>query len=398
MEENQQVPQDTSKDRAGPTFAAPTTKPRFVRCRVCIIVAKDDEHDGVIKMLEQRGTKLQLETPENTYSYQRGILVLDEKDGIDLLLFQLQRTGESEAFTKDVLRSYRPDWIFMTGVCAGRKGEVEQGSIIVAESVFHIDNDGKRYIDKEESNAKGFSLKEFVVGQAKLFNSQLRREVIKLETDTKIPEQEGLSAEKRKPQAILAPIVSSSSVRKDMEIQWPRIVPVVRDVAGLEMEVYGLYKAAGNSSCNVVAIKAVQDFGDKDKDDKYRKYGCEVSAAWVLEFLRYIKPKPTPPVLSLHQQIIFQIGFLALVVMMGAVCWNHFIIYFISFMCGFVVLQRKPRNLSPPGKQLVLLVIVILLLVRNQWDFGLPYATVLHCILTNLFFLLPSIIGVDSKT
>jgi len=31
-------------------------------------------------------------------------------------------------------------------------------------------------------------------------------------------------------------------------------------------------------------VKAVQDMGDRFKDDTFRKYGAELSALWVMEF------------------------------------------------------------------------------------------------------------------
>jgi nucleoside phosphorylase len=62
---------------------------------------------------------------------------------------------------------------------------------------------------------------------------------------------------------------------------------VHRELIGVEMEIYGLYAAANNSSNprpKVFALKSVCDFADSEKDDKAHKYAAYTSAR-VLEAL-----------------------------------------------------------------------------------------------------------------
>jgi hypothetical protein len=86
----------------------------------------------------------------------------------------------------------------------------------------------------------------------------------------------------------LGPVAVTSAVREDLPNVWLQLDPVVRKVIAVEMEGYGLFSGIfnANPTCDVILAKAVQDMGDDLKDDSFRKYGCQLSARWVLAFIR----------------------------------------------------------------------------------------------------------------
>jgi nucleoside phosphorylase len=62
-----------------------------------------------------------------------------------------------------------------------------------------------------------------------------------------------------------------------------------RKVIGLEMEAFGLYDAVrrlGSIAPEVICVKAVCDFGDGAKNDKYQTYCAALSAAAAVEFMK----------------------------------------------------------------------------------------------------------------
>jgi adenosylhomocysteine nucleosidase len=58
-----------------------------------------------------------------------------------------------------------------------------------------------------------------------------------------------------------------------------------RKMAGLDMELYGVYKAADLSALDPVffGAKTVVDVGDAHKGDTYHEYGSVLSARFVVE-------------------------------------------------------------------------------------------------------------------
>jgi nucleoside phosphorylase len=99
-----------------------------------------------------------------------------------------------------------------------------------------------------------------------------------------------------KPTVHIGPVaVSSAYVRGDMSTEmWAPIVAFERKVLGIEMEGSGLYEAvvaynereAGQRRAEVLLAKGVMDYGDDEKDDTAKVYAAELSAAWMLAYLR----------------------------------------------------------------------------------------------------------------
>jgi nucleoside phosphorylase len=82
------------------------------------------------------------------------------------------------------------------------------------------------------------------------------------------------------------PMASNASVLADGTTV-RRIVSQHRDALGVEMEAYGLMVAAaesGGSRPTAFSVKAIVDFADSSKDDRFRTY-CAYSSAQVLRLL-----------------------------------------------------------------------------------------------------------------
>ena len=144
--------------------------------RVCILCAVDDENFAAVSVLKRVGGEITKRFIDG-YPYSQGSLPIPENGGkIEVCVFQLADMGNAEVLAGKIVEKMKPIWIFMCGICAGREGEVVEGDVIVAESVFHIDLGGKRYANGDfRSNAQGISLRAEIKAKVNSFHEDLRR-------------------------------------------------------------------------------------------------------------------------------------------------------------------------------------------------------------------------------
>jgi nucleoside phosphorylase len=94
--------------------------------------------------------KFKEKTTQDKYLYHEATLK-DEK-GVDFVvrLFVGSKMGGVATMerTKAILQEFSPALIMMTGVCGGRRGEVQLGDLLVADRVFALQ--GKQYADGRE--------------------------------------------------------------------------------------------------------------------------------------------------------------------------------------------------------------------------------------------------------
>ncbi|MNG30261.1 hypothetical protein D3C84_1158460 [compost metagenome] len=83
-------------------------------------------------------------------------------------------------------------------------------------------------------------------------------------------------------------MATGSSVLADVRVS-ERIRTVQhRNVAGLDMETYGVYAAVSSTSTKMdfLSLKSVCDNGDRKKDDKFQHYASMISAKAAERFIR----------------------------------------------------------------------------------------------------------------
>ena len=88
---------------------------------------------------------------------------------------------------------------------------------------------------------------------------------------------------------VLGPVASGASVIADPQIIKKIQDGQIRDVVGIEMEIFGVYYAARWSVSpkpKYVALKAVCDYANADKDDKYHPYASYTSAKIFVELAK----------------------------------------------------------------------------------------------------------------
>jgi nucleoside phosphorylase len=86
-------------------------------------------------------------------------------------------------------------------------------------------------------------------------------------------------------QVHVAPIATGASVTEDAGI-FPRLTNSMRTVLGVEMEASALGALGELLGVPVVVAKAVSDYGDTFKDDRYRQFAARASAECLISLLR----------------------------------------------------------------------------------------------------------------
>jgi nucleoside phosphorylase len=86
-------------------------------------------------------------------------------------------------------------------------------------------------------------------------------------------------------QVHVAPIATGASVTEDAGI-FPRLANSMRTVLGVEMEASALGALGELLDVPVVVAKAVSDYGDTFKDDRYRHFAARASAECLITLLR----------------------------------------------------------------------------------------------------------------
>lgn len=173
-----------------------------------------------------------------------------------------------------VISILKPKAIGMTGICAGVKGKVNIGDVLFADPAWDFQS-GKRVKDKGNSS--------FSIAPHQLIPSySIRCHIEQLKSDTAfLTEISDAYKDENKfsTNIILGPVASGSAVLADGDII-KEIKNQQRELIGVEMEIYGLYSAAHNSSPQpkFFALKGVCDFADPDKLDSAQHYAAYASA------------------------------------------------------------------------------------------------------------------------
>jgi nucleoside phosphorylase/CheY-like chemotaxis protein len=170
----------------------------------------------------------------------------------------------------------RPKVLAMTGVCAGVKGKVRIGDVVLFDPSWDYQS-GKRVRDRENTQ---FSIapNQLCVPEA------VRAHVEQLKGDSAaladIASRWGEEAP-AVPRVVVGPGASGSAVLADGEVV-SEIKEQHRELCAIEMEAYGLYAAAHAASPPqplTFALKGVCDFADPDKDDQFQAFAAYASAA-----------------------------------------------------------------------------------------------------------------------
>lgn len=174
----------------------------------------------------------------------------------------------------NVINLLRPRLLAMCGICAGVRGKVDLGDVLLVDPSWDFQS-GKRVKD----NA-GYS---FSIAPHHLPSpTPIRRHLEQIRSDRLFLSSMAadFNGAPRIPAIHIGPVASGSAVLADGKII-EEIKQQHRELIGVEMEVYGMYAAAASASQpqpRAFALKSVCDFADSDKADNAQRFAAYASA------------------------------------------------------------------------------------------------------------------------
>ncbi|WP_412476975.1 hypothetical protein [Flavobacterium sp. TBRC 19031] len=186
----------------------------------------------------------------------------------------------SSTLTMKLIRNFKPKYVMMSGICAGIKGEVELGDVLIADQVWDgssgkIKNDGDNGAlfqpdPKFKILDEGIKEKLLPITSRRKYLDEIRNEY------PGSPPSHILNA-------YIGPMASVPAViQSEGEIE--KIKNVSRKLIGIEMESYGVFYSSDHGikpKPKVISIKSVCDFANEEKNDSFQDYAAYTSAAFI---------------------------------------------------------------------------------------------------------------------
>jgi adenosylhomocysteine nucleosidase len=163
----------------------------------------------------------------------------------------------------------------MSGICAGNPDNAKLGTLIIADICWEYQ--AGKWADT------GFKIEHYDIALKPKVRTSLNQLIAFDLTGTKY--KEGLLEDPiRFEKLVIAPMSTGSTVIASKE-RMEEIGSQHRKMAGLDMEMYGVYTAAelSASQITVFGAKTVVDLADNAKGDKFHEYGSVLSARFVLD-------------------------------------------------------------------------------------------------------------------
>jgi nucleoside phosphorylase/CheY-like chemotaxis protein len=217
--------------------------------------------------------------------YYRGTFHAGE-DGLDVVAVAAPRMGMPAATVtaSKLIHTFRPRVIVAGGICAGVRGKVDIGDILVADPCWDWGS-GKWIVDHRDGCRK------FLPAPYQWrIDETLRSWLKEVGEDSIILQNIHKSFMGSKPRffpkVVIDAMASGGSVLQSNEVM-DEVREQHKNLIGIEMESFGVFTAAEYAAeprPRCLSVKVVCDFGDSDKSDSFQTYAAFVSARFLYEF------------------------------------------------------------------------------------------------------------------
>lgn len=224
---------------------------------------------------------------DNMHLYRRGSFVGSTNGrSYQVVAVFCLRMGPVQAsiLTTKSVTAFAPELVIMAGICAGMPKKTEIGDVVAADVSW--DWQSGKFVD-----AKGVEGFQIAPHQLDIHES-LRTPLFLLKKDAEHWRSFAQSAVEVRvgiPKLVVGPMATGSSVLADERVSERIKDHQHKNLAGLDMETYGVYAAvqACSPQTAVLSLKSVCDKGDLQKNDEYQAYASLVSARTVERFLTH---------------------------------------------------------------------------------------------------------------
>lgn len=228
------------------------------RADVLVVTALTEEYEAVLAALDD----------EQPTDHSVRLTVTDDEGGDWLVrVVNMAEMGSVGAAlkTRDALFRTKAFHVVLVGICAGVPGEVDLEDVVVPKSILYFES-AKIGAGGEERGDESRECDPDVLRHAGVRAAALREEGITLLADGRVM----ASGEK---------VVANEVFRLGLQSRH-------RKLAAVDMESYGVVRAAEAAGRRATVIKGVCDMADEAKNDKHHKQAAEAAARVLLHLLR----------------------------------------------------------------------------------------------------------------
>lgn len=251
-----------------------------------IITAVEREYKSVLDLDIEWKIK---DVPNDATQYKEGII--NGKNGeFKIVLAKQSQMGMTAASTLSMkmIHNFKPAYLCMLGIAAGKKGEVNLGDIIVAAESWDYGSGKIKNNNLEEEYF--FQPEPHQIAINTELKELLSNDYTKMLYDIRMEwNRRGAKEALNDIKVHVGALASGAAVIQNDDIVSKFIDPHNRKLLGLDMETYGVYYAANNSPVKhpqFLSIKAVCDFADKNKSDDYQGYASYASASFFYNIVK----------------------------------------------------------------------------------------------------------------
>jgi nucleoside phosphorylase/CheY-like chemotaxis protein len=254
-------------------------RPRF-ETDLCVITALHSPELAALRRMDWNWSSA-ISLDEIGYYYE-GKISLDGDKKISVIASAAPRMGmvSSAILSTSMIVKFRPRMLAMIGICAGVKGHCQIGDVLIADPSW------------DWQMGKILSNGTFQIGPDQIgVETAVTQRFVQLADDKALwlGMYENFPGKKpdNLPTARVGPVACSSAVIADAELLHEIRDGQHRKLLGLEMELYGMYAAARDSSRPkpiAFGIKSVCDYADSKKSDDFQNYSAHVSAGTLAAF------------------------------------------------------------------------------------------------------------------
>lgn len=217
------------------------------------------------------------------FSYWLGVITLENGPEVRVIAASSERMGVSSAseLASRVAFQFSPKIMIMTGICAGIRGKVQLGDIVVAD--FSWDwSSGK--VGQDDSGNLIFSPDPHQIP----LNVKLKNRLKSFVGSTDVLDNLYMAWNRRRgdspPGFSVSPMACGPQVLANSK-KVDEIIEHNRKVMAIDMESYGFMNACNSLGIVSMVVKGVCDFADREKNDGAQEYAAYVSAEFAFEFL-----------------------------------------------------------------------------------------------------------------
>jgi nucleoside phosphorylase len=225
--------------------------------------------------------------PSSSRSYYRGTVPTAGDGSYRVVVTLLHSMGNLQAAhaTADLIREWNPRFILVNGIAGGlSKGAQDFGDVVASDSIIYYELAKIRSAGQEQRNRQFPADPTLLDGILNLSGSAWRRRLP--------PRPDGAMADDIHPRIHVGPIASGEKVIAAVEAA-DELRSTHANLIAVEMESAGVASAAFSAVKKVgyLVIRAICDFADESKDDRWHEYAAQSAASCLREF---VESRPVP--------------------------------------------------------------------------------------------------------